>query len=109
LFFFGKTAIQSSLLRVLIRLFAWGRIAVDFLWFLLIGLAAGWLASQIMKGGGSGLVSDLVMGVIGSMLGGFLFGLLGLSATGAFGNLVTATVGAIVLIAGLRAINRPRI
>ena len=74
---------------------------MDFLWFLLIGLAAGWLASQIMKGGGSGLVADLIMGVIGSILGGFLFGLLG--------SLITATVGAIVLIAGLRAINRPRI
>ena len=82
---------------------------MDFLWFLLIGLAAGWLASQIMKGGGSGLVGDLLMGVIGSILGGFLFGLLGLSATGLLGSLITATAGAIVLIAGLRAINRPRI
>jgi uncharacterized membrane protein YeaQ/YmgE (transglycosylase-associated protein family) len=82
---------------------------MDFLWFLLIGLAAGWLASQIMKGGGSGLVGDLLMGVIGSILGGFLFSLLGLSATGLLGSLITATVGAIVLIAGLRAINRPRI
>jgi uncharacterized membrane protein YeaQ/YmgE (transglycosylase-associated protein family) len=82
---------------------------MDFLWFLLIGLAAGWLASQIMKGGGSGLVGDLLMGVIGSILGGFLFGLLGLSATGLLGSLITATVGAIVLIAGLRAVNRPRI
>lgn len=82
---------------------------MDFLWFLLIGLAAGWLASQIMKGGGSGLVSDLLMGVIGAILGGFLFGLLGLTATGLLGSLITATVGAIVLIAGLRAINRPRI
>ena len=80
---------------------------MDFLWFLLIGLAAGWLASQIMKGGGSGLVGDLLMGVIGSILGGFLFGLLGLSATGLLGSLITATVGAIVLIGGLRAINRP--
>ena len=82
---------------------------MDFLWFLLIGLAAGWLASQIMKGGGSGLVGDLLMGVIGSILGAFLFGLLGLSATGLLGSLITATVGAIVLIAGLRAINRPQI
>ena len=82
---------------------------MDFLWFLLIGLAAGWLASQIMKGGGSGLVSDLLMGVIGAILGGFLFGLLGLTATGLLGSLITATVGAIVLIAGLRAINRPRL
>jgi len=82
---------------------------MDFLWFLLIGLAAGWLASQVMKGGGSGLAGDLVVGVIGSILGGFLFGLLGLSATGMVGSLVTATVGAIVLIAGLRAINRQRL
>ena len=81
----------------------------NLLWFLLIGVAAGWLASQIMKGGGSGLITDLIMGVIGSILGGFLFGLLGLSADGALGSLVTATVGAIVLIAGLRAINRLRI
>ena len=82
---------------------------MNLLWFLLIGVAAGWLASQIMKGGGSGLVTDLIMGVIGSILGGFLFGLLGLSADGALGSFVTATVGAIVLIAGLRIINRSRI
>ncbi|MBM3953007.1 MAG: GlsB/YeaQ/YmgE family stress response membrane protein [Planctomycetes bacterium] len=82
---------------------------MNLLWFLLIGLAAGWLASQIMKGGGSGLVTDLIMGVIGSILGGFLFGLLGLSADGALGSFVTATVGAIVLIEGLRIINRSRI
>jgi uncharacterized membrane protein YeaQ/YmgE (transglycosylase-associated protein family) len=79
---------------------------MDVLWFLLIGLAAGWLASQIMKGSGSGLVSDLIMGVIGSILGGVLFGFVGLSATGLVGSLITATVGAIVLIAGLRLINR---
>jgi uncharacterized membrane protein YeaQ/YmgE (transglycosylase-associated protein family) len=47
--------------------------------------------------------------VIGAILGGFLFGLLGLSATGPLGSLVTATVGAIVLIAGLRLINRQRL
>lgn len=82
---------------------------MDIVWFLLIGVAAGWLASQIMKGGGSGLFGDLIMGVIGSILGGFLFGLLGLSASGLLGSLITATVGAIVLIAGLRAIRRPRI
>jgi len=82
---------------------------MDLLWFLLIGIAAGWLASQIMKGGGSGIVTDLIMGVIGSILGGFLFRLIGLSADGAIGSLVTATVGAIVLIAGLRLINRQRL
>jgi uncharacterized membrane protein YeaQ/YmgE (transglycosylase-associated protein family) len=79
---------------------------MDFLWFLLIGIAAGWLAGQIMKGGGYGLVGDLIVGVIGALLGGFLFGLLGLSAAGLMGRLVTATVGAIVLIALLRMIKR---
>ena len=60
-------------------------------------------------GGSSSLFTDLIMSVIGAILGGFLFGLLGLAATGLIGSLVTATVGAIVLIAGLRMINRPRI
>jgi uncharacterized membrane protein YeaQ/YmgE (transglycosylase-associated protein family) len=82
---------------------------MDLLWFLLIGLAAGWLASQIMKGGSTGLAGDLIVGVIGSILGGFLFGLLGLAATGMVGSLVTATVGAVVLIAALRAFNRQRL
>jgi uncharacterized membrane protein YeaQ/YmgE (transglycosylase-associated protein family) len=79
---------------------------MDLLWFILIGIAAGWLAGQIMKGGGYGLVVDLIIGVIGAILGGFLFGLLGLSATGLLGRLITATVGAIVLILLLRLIKR---
>jgi uncharacterized membrane protein YeaQ/YmgE (transglycosylase-associated protein family) len=82
---------------------------MNLVWFLLIGVAAGWLASQVMKGGSSSLVTDLIMGVIGSIVGGFLFGLLGLAATSLVGSLVTATVGAIVLIAGLWLINRRRI
>jgi uncharacterized membrane protein YeaQ/YmgE (transglycosylase-associated protein family) len=79
---------------------------MDFLWFILIGIAAGWLAGQIMKGGGFGLVGDLIVGVIGAILGGFLFGLLGLEAAGLLGSLVTATVGAILLIVLLRTLRR---
>lgn len=79
---------------------------MQLLWFLLIGLAAGWLAGQIMKGGGFGLAGNLIVGVIGAILGGFLFGLLGLTATGKWGSLITATVGAIVLIMLLRAWKR---
>jgi uncharacterized membrane protein YeaQ/YmgE (transglycosylase-associated protein family) len=79
---------------------------MDFVLFLLIGLAAGWLAGQIMKGGGYGLVGDLIVGVIGALLGGFLFGLLGIAAGGLIGALITATVGAIVLIALLRFIKK---
>jgi uncharacterized membrane protein YeaQ/YmgE (transglycosylase-associated protein family) len=79
---------------------------MEFLWFLLIGIAAGWLAGQVMKGGGYGLIGDLIVGVIGSLLGGFLFGLLGISAAGKLGALITATIGAIALIALLRLIRR---
>ncbi len=79
---------------------------MDFIWFIIIGIAAGWLAGTIMKGGGYGLFGDLIVGVIGALLGGFLFGLLGISAAGLIGSLITATVGAVVLIALLRLIKR---
>ena len=79
---------------------------MDVIWFLLIGVIAGWLAGQITKGGGFGLIGDLVAGVIGSLPGGFLFRLLGITAGGLIGSLITATVGAIVLIALLRLIKR---
>jgi uncharacterized membrane protein YeaQ/YmgE (transglycosylase-associated protein family) len=72
---------------------------MEFLWFVLIGIAAGWLAGQIMKGGSSGWIVDLIVGVIGAVLGGFLFGLLGIKTTRLLGSLITATVGAILLIA----------
>lgn len=79
---------------------------VDLLWFLLIGLCAGWLAGQIMKGGGFGLIGDLIVGVIGAMLGGMLFWLLGLTSNSTLGSLVTATVGAVLLLFILRRIKR---
>jgi len=75
---------------------------MDVIWFILIGIAAGWLAGQIMNVGGFGVLGDLIVGVIGALLGGFLFALLGLTAGGLLGSLTTATVGAIVLIALLR-------
>jgi uncharacterized membrane protein YeaQ/YmgE (transglycosylase-associated protein family) len=79
---------------------------MSLIWFLLIGLAAGWLAGQIMKGGSFGLVGDLVVGVIGALLGGFLFGALNIGVSGLLGSLITATTGAIVLLLLLRLIKR---
>lgn len=79
---------------------------MDLLWFILIGIAAGWLAGQIMKSGGFGVLGDLIVGVVGALVGGFLFGLLGISAGGLLGSLITATVGAILLIALLRLMKR---
>ena len=75
---------------------------MEFLWFVLIGLAAGWLAGQLTKGQGFGLIGDLVIGVIGALLGGFLFGLVGLMPTSLLGSLVTATIGAVLLVVILR-------
>lgn len=79
---------------------------LELIYFLLIGLAAGWLAGQFMKGRGFGLVGNLVVGVIGAVLGGFLFRLVGLAATGLLGTLISATVGAIVLLFLLQKFGR---
>ncbi len=70
--------------------------------FLLIGIAAGYLAGRFTKGSGFGLPANLVLGVVGALVGGFLFGLLGFTATGVLGSLITATVGALVLLYGLQ-------
>jgi uncharacterized membrane protein YeaQ/YmgE (transglycosylase-associated protein family) len=80
--------------------------ATSLIWFLLIGLAAGWLAGMVMKGGGYGLVGDLIIGVIGAFLGGWLFSALGIGAGGLIGALITAFVGACLLIFLLRVIKR---
>jgi uncharacterized membrane protein YeaQ/YmgE (transglycosylase-associated protein family) len=70
----------------------------NWLWFTLIGLAAGFLAGLVVKGGGFGILGNLIVGVLGALLGGFLFNLLGLSATGKLGNLICAFLGAVVLL-----------
>jgi len=57
-------------------------ILMNILWFALIGIVAGWLAGQIMKGRGFGLVGNLVVGVIGAIIGGHLAGAIGLGASG---------------------------
>ncbi len=80
---------------------------MEFLWFILIGLVAGWLAGMVVKGGGFGVIGDIVVGVVGAMLGGYLFRLLGFSAGGGLaGAIVVATVGAVILILLLRVIKR---
>src|SRR5438067_887863 len=71
---------------------------VVLLWQIVIGVVAGWLAGQIMRGRGYGVLIDLLLGVVGSMLGGFIFGILGLYAAGLVGRLVVATGGALLLI-----------
>ncbi len=61
---------------------------------------------HIMKGGGFGLAGDLVVGVIGALLGGWLFAVAGILTAGLIGSLITATIGAMLLLLLLRAIKR---
>jgi len=75
---------------------------MGFVWFILIGAAAGWIAGQLFKGG-FGLLGDIVVGVIGAFLGAWLFGVLKVSpGSGLIANLMVATIGAVVLLAVLR-------
>jgi uncharacterized membrane protein YeaQ/YmgE (transglycosylase-associated protein family) len=68
--------------------------------WIIVGGIAGWLAGKLMKGGGFGILVNVLLGIVGSVIGGWLFGLLGISVGGGFiGSLASATVGAIVLLA----------
>ncbi len=72
---------------------------MNILIFIIIGAIAGWLAGLLTKGKGSGLIWNILMGCIGSIVGGMMFDILGVEFTRPFiGAIITATVGAIVLI-----------
>ena len=79
---------------------------MNLILFLIIGGVAGWLAGLIMKGRGFGVLANIGIGIVGSFVGGFVFRLLGLVAQGAVGELVTATVGAVLLLAIVSAIKK---
>lgn len=77
------------------------------LWFLLIGAAAGWLAGLLMRGGGFGVIGNILVGVVGAVLGGWLFRTLGFwPGGGLVGSLFTAFVGAVVLLFLISLIRR---
>lgn len=69
-----------------------------FLWYILIGAAAGWLAGRLTRGAGFGILGNILVGIVGGVIGGWVFGLLGLETTNLIGSLVTATMGALILI-----------
>ena len=79
---------------------------MEWVWFALIGICAGWLAGQFIKGSGFGLVGDLIVGVIGAILGAFIFRKLGVGAEGLLGQLLVATVGAVVLLALIHLVKK---
>ena len=84
---------------------------MSILVWIVLGLVAGWLAGQVMKGSGYGLIADIVLGIIGAIVGGFLTGLLlGRDMVTGFNleSIVVAFVGAVVLIAISRAFSPSR-
>ena len=79
----------------------------NVLWWLVVGLVAGFLASRVMRGGGYGLIGDIVVGLIGAFLGGWLASLLGIGGSSSLiVTIIIAFVGACILLAILHAVSR---
>ena len=77
------------------------------LYWIVVGLIAGWLAGVVMKGGGYGIVVDIVLGMLGAIVGGWIFSTLGIGAGGGLvGGIIVAFIGAVVLVAITRALKR---
>ncbi|MBJ9752336.1 GlsB/YeaQ/YmgE family stress response membrane protein [Burkholderia cepacia] len=74
--------------------------------WLIIGAVAGWLAGVLVKGGGFGLLIDIVVGIVGAVIGGWLAGLLGIGFSGILGSIVIAVIGAVILLSVIRLFNR---
>jgi uncharacterized membrane protein YeaQ/YmgE (transglycosylase-associated protein family) len=75
--------------------------------WLIIGAIAGWIAGALVRGGGFGLIGDIVIGIIGALIGGWLAGALGITiGSGFIASIVTAVIGAVILLVIVRAIRR---
>lgn len=80
---------------------------MGIVYWIVVGLVAGWLAGQVMKGGGYGVLADIILGLLGGVIGGWLFGQLGVGAGGGvIGSIVVAFVGAVILVAITRVLRR---
>lgn len=66
--------------------------------FLIIGLLAGWIASHLMEGKGYGLLGDIIIGIVGAFIGGYIFQWLGVTFGGFFGNIAISAIGAIIFL-----------
>ncbi len=74
--------------------------------FLLIGAVAGWLAGVVVRGGGFGLVGDIVVGILGAFIAGLLLPRFGIGLSGIVGEIIYAAIGAIILLLIVRLIKR---
>jgi uncharacterized membrane protein YeaQ/YmgE (transglycosylase-associated protein family) len=77
------------------------------IYWIVVGLIAGWLAGLVMKGGGYGILVDIILGILGGILGGWLFGRLGIwPAGGLLGSVIVAFIGAVILVGITRLVKR---
>ncbi len=81
---------------------------MSIIWFILIGIIAGWIAGELTKGSGFGVLGNLIVGIIGAVLGGFLFDLFNVSAGGLLGRLIMSVIGALVLLFILSLVPGPK-
>jgi uncharacterized membrane protein YeaQ/YmgE (transglycosylase-associated protein family) len=80
---------------------------MGFIIWIVVGLIAGWLAGQVIKGGGYGVLVDIILGILGGVLGGWVFGLLGIwPGGGILGAIIVSFVGAVILVAITRLLKR---
>jgi uncharacterized membrane protein YeaQ/YmgE (transglycosylase-associated protein family) len=80
---------------------------MEFIWMIVIGMIAGWLAGQFMTGKGFGVIGDIIIGVLGALIGGILFEKAGIFAgSSLIGSLVVATTGALVFLYGVRVLKK---
>ena len=80
--------------------------AESLLVILFVGLIAGWLAGVVVRGTGYGLVADICLGIVGALIGSWLFPQLGIHLSGMIGSIISATLGAILLLVVLRLVHR---
>jgi uncharacterized membrane protein YeaQ/YmgE (transglycosylase-associated protein family) len=71
---------------------------MSILWFLIIGALAGWIAGELTKGDGFGLLGNIVVGVIGALIGGYVFSAIGIRTYGLIGDLIMSIIGALILL-----------
>jgi uncharacterized membrane protein YeaQ/YmgE (transglycosylase-associated protein family) len=84
-------------------------IGMHILWWIIVGVIAGWATGKIMKGSGFGFWVDMLLGIAGAMLGGFIAGHLGLAASGGIlYTLIIAILGAILIVFIFRLITGRR-
>ena len=76
--------------------------------WIIVGLIAGWAASTVSRGHGYGIFGDIVVGLIGALIGGFLAGFFIHGSVGLVGSIIIAFIGAVVLLAVLRMFGRSR-